>query len=111
VQKIARYSAERECLEQAAHRTRDKRAWLRMRTLSLRDEGKNATAVCRTLGVGRKSPYEWRERYLESRDPADLLDRPKSGRRPSLSEPPESCRPTSGYLRRLAPLHSPARAQ
>ena len=85
MQSITRSSAERERLEQAARSTRDKRAWLRMRALLLWDEGQNASEVCRTLGVGRQSLYEWRDRYLERRDPADLLDRPKSGRKPSLS--------------------------
>ncbi len=85
MQSITRSSAERERLEQAARSTRDKRAWLRMRALLLWDEGKNATEVSRILGVGRQSLYEWRDRYVEHRDPADLLDRPKSGRNPSLS--------------------------
>jgi transposase len=58
-----------------------------MRALLLWDEGQNATEVSRTLGVGRQSLYEWQARYLERRDPADLLDRPKSGRNPSLSPP------------------------
>lgn len=85
--RITRDTAERERLEQAARSTRDKRAWLRMRALLLWDENQNATAVSRTLGVGRQSLYEWRSRYLERRDAADLLDRPKSGRKPSLSLP------------------------
>ncbi len=85
--RISRSSAEREHLEQAACTTRDKRAWLRIRALLLWDEGKEATEVSRTFGVGRQSLYEWRARYLESRDPADLLDRPKSGRPPSLARP------------------------
>lgn len=83
--RITRSSAERERLEQAARSTRDKQVWLRMRALLLWDEGQSATQVSRTLDVGRQSLYEWRERYLERRDPADLLDRPKSGRKPSLS--------------------------
>lgn len=85
--RITRSPTERERLTEAARTTRDKRAWLRMRALLLWDEGRSATEVVRTLGVGRQSLYEWRERYLENRDPADLLDRPKSGRKRSLSEP------------------------
>ncbi len=85
--RITRNSAERERLEQAARTTRDKRAWLRMRALLLWDGRPNAAEVARTLGVGRQSLYLWRDRYLERRDPADLLDRPKPGRTPSLSEP------------------------
>jgi transposase len=57
-----------------------------MRALLLWDEGRSATEVSRTLGVGRQSLYEWRVRYLKHRDPADLVDRPKSGRNPSLSK-------------------------
>lgn len=81
---ITRSSAERERLAQAARSTREKRAWLRMRALLLWDEGQPALHVARTLGVGRQSLYEWRDRYLERREPLDLLDRPKSGRRPIL---------------------------
>lgn len=83
--RITQSSAERERLVEAARSTRDKRAWLRMRALLLWDEGQPALHVARTLDVGRQSLYEWRERYLERRNPADLLDRPKSGRKPSLS--------------------------
>jgi transposase len=75
----------RERLGPAARSTRDKRARLRTRALLLWDGRQNATAVSRTLGVRRQSLYDWQDRYLERRDPADLLDRPKSGRKPTLS--------------------------
>lgn len=84
--RVTRDQAERERLEDAARTTRDKRAWLRMRALLLWDEDRSATEVARTLGMSRDNLYRWRERYLERRDPADLLDRPKSGRRRSLGE-------------------------
>lgn len=85
MQRITQSTTERERLEEAARQTRDKRAWLRMRALLLWDEGRSATEVSRTLGVGRQRLYEWRTRYLESRDPACLLDRPKPGRKRRLA--------------------------
>ncbi|HEV2122726.1 MAG TPA: IS630 family transposase [Chloroflexota bacterium] len=84
--RFTRDQAERERLEQAARSSPDKRAWLRMRTLLLWDEGRSAVEVARTFGISRDNLYRWRRRYLERRDPSDLLDRPKSGRRRSLDE-------------------------
>jgi transposase len=84
VHRITLNSAERARLEEAARLTREKRAWLRMRALLLWDEGRSPTEVSRTLGATRQRLYQWRDRYLKRRDPADLLDQPKSGRLPSL---------------------------
>lgn len=84
--RFTRDPSERGRLEEAARGTRDKRAWLRMRALLFWDEGRSAAEVARTLGISRDNLYRWRERYLERREPEDLLDRPKSGRRPSLGE-------------------------
>lgn len=84
--RITRDAAERARLEEAARTTREKRAWLRMRALLLWDEGRRATELARTLGMSRDNLYRWRDRYLERREPSDLLDRPKAGRRRRLDE-------------------------
>lgn len=83
--RITRSDDERARLAEAARSTRDKRAWLRMRALLLWDEGQNPTEVSRALGVGRQRLYDWRKRYLERRDPLDLIDPPRPGRQPRLS--------------------------
>lgn len=84
--RFTRDRAERERLEEAARSTQEKRVWLRLRALLLWDQGRTAVEVARTFGISRDNLYRWRRRYLERRDPSDLLDRPKSGRRRSLEE-------------------------
>jgi transposase len=78
------------------------------RTLALLEmaDGKSVSDVARMLRVSRGVVYNWLTLYTESRDPASLVDRPRSGRpsfwsdeteailRDALGQPPDAL----GYL-------------
>lgn len=77
-------TADATALRRFADAVCDKRTYVRALAVCLLAEGSTTTAVCRQLGIDRRALYRWLRWFLEHRDPADLADKPRSGR-PSIS--------------------------
>lgn len=74
-------AAERRALAHALETTRGVRHWRRLRAVWLYEVEHTAIeAICESLGVGESSVYKWVARYRATRAPAQLADRPRSGR-------------------------------
>lgn len=67
-------------LQKAVDSVKDKRSYVRLRAVSLVAQGQDMPSVCRLFSCSRATLYRWVSRYLEKRQPGDLMDAPRSGR-------------------------------
>lgn len=77
-------TADAAALRKFTESVSDKRTYIRALAVCLLAEGATTNAVCTQLSVDRRALYRWLHWFLERRDPADLGDKPRSGR-PSIS--------------------------
>lgn len=77
--------SERGALAVALQTTRDRRHWVRLRGVWLAAEGMPVEEICRVLGRGPSSVYDWLAHWRRTRDPAALVDAPRSGQPPVLT--------------------------
>lgn len=79
-------SADRKRLLRALSAQPLARVYRRIEALLLVAEGHSVSEAARRVRSNRSSVHRWLTRYLERRDPADLLDAPRSGRPPVAPE-------------------------
>ena len=81
--------ADRRRLQRALSQAKLARDYRRLEIGLWIAEGQSVAEAARRGRVDRSSAHRWRQRYLESHDPAALSDRPRSGRpvaAPQLTE-------------------------
>src|SRR4051812_46555301 len=68
----------------------DARTYRRTLAVLELDRGRPAADIAAMLGVTRQSVHNWAAAFAREADPADLADRPRSGRPSELFEETES---------------------
>jgi transposase len=67
-------------LQSALQKVWDKRTFLRLRAVLLVAQGKAVYTVAKLLGRTARAIYYWVDTYLNTHNPQDLLESPRSGR-------------------------------